>query len=155
MSGAKAHGLDQLDAGDAGRARAVDHELGLLDVAPGHFQRVEQAGRGDDGGPVLVVVEDRDVHQLLEPLLDDEAVRRLDVLEVDAAEGGAEIAHAVDEGVGVLGIDFEIDRIHVGEALEQHRLASITGLDASAPRLPRPRMAVPFEITATMLPRVV
>ena len=31
----------------------------------------------------------------------------------------------------------------------------VTGFDASAPRLPRPRMAVPLEITATRLPRVV
>ena len=50
-------------------------------------------GGGDDGGAVLVVVEDRDVHQLAQALLDDEAFRRLDVLEVDAAEGRAEIAH--------------------------------------------------------------
>jgi hypothetical protein len=33
------------------------------------------------------------------------------------------IAHRVDEGVDVLGVDFEVDRIDVGEALEQHRLA--------------------------------
>ena len=56
-------------------------------------------------------------------LLDDEAVRRLDVLEIDAAEGGPEIAHAVDELVDVLGVDLEVDGIDVGEALEQHRLA--------------------------------
>ncbi len=34
-------------------------------------------------------------------------------------------------------------------------LPSITGLDAMWPRLPRPRMAVPFEMTATMLPLAV
>jgi hypothetical protein len=66
---------------------------------------------------------DGDVHQFAQALLDDEALRRLDVLEVDAAEGGAEIAHAVDEGVGVFGVDLEVDGIDVGEALEQHRLA--------------------------------
>jgi hypothetical protein len=32
--------------------------------------------------------------------------------------------------------DFEVDRIDVGEALEQHRLAFHHGLAASAPRLP-------------------
>ncbi len=68
-------------------------------------------------------MEDRDVHQFAQPLFDDEALRRLDVLEVDAAEGGAEKAHAVDELVGVLGVDLEVDAIDVGEALEQHRLA--------------------------------
>ena len=36
--------------------------------------------------------------------------------------------------------------------LKRTLLPSITGLEARAPRLPRPRMAVPFEITATRLP---
>ena len=119
----EAHRLDELDAGDAGRAGAVADELGRLHVAAGEVQRVDQAGGGDDGGAVLVVVEDRDVHQLAQPLLDDEALRRLDVLEIDAAEGGAEEFDAVDELVGVLGVDLEVDGIDVGEALEQHRLA--------------------------------
>ena len=60
-----------------------------LEVAPGQMQRIDQAGGGDDGGAVLVVVEDGNVHQFAQPLLDDEAVGRLDVLEIDAAEGRA------------------------------------------------------------------
>jgi len=36
--------------------------------------------------------------------------------------------------------------------LNSTALPSITGLEASAPRSPRPRMAVPFEITPTRLP---
>ena len=86
----KAHRLDELDAGDAGRAGAVADELRVLHVAAGQVQRVDQPGGGDDRRAVLVVVEDGDVHQLAQPLLDDEAVGRLDVLEIDAAEGGAE-----------------------------------------------------------------
>ena len=101
----------------------LHHQLDVLDVAAGELQRVDQAGGGDDGGAVLVVVEDRDVDQLAQPLLDDEAVRRLDVLEIDAAEGRPEIAHAVDELVDVLGVDLEVDAVDVGEALEQDRLA--------------------------------
>ena len=65
----------------------------LSQVAAGQVAGVDQAGGGDDGGAVLVVVEDRDVHQLAQALLDDEALGRLDVLEVDAAEAGAEVAH--------------------------------------------------------------
>ncbi len=36
--------------------------------------------------------------------------------------------------------------------LKRIDLPSITGLEASAPRSPRPRMAVPLEITATRFP---
>ena len=39
--------------------------------------------------------------------------------------------------------------------LNSTALPSITGFDASAPRLPMPRMAVPLEITATRLPLAV
>ena len=60
--------LDQLDAGDAGGAGAVADELRRRDVAAGEMQRVDQAGGGDDRGAVLVVVEDRDVHQLAQAL---------------------------------------------------------------------------------------
>jgi len=39
--------------------------------------------------------------------------------------------------------------------LNSTALPSITGLEAKAPRLPMPRIAVPFEMTATMLPLTV
>ena len=96
---------------------------GGLDVASGQMDRVDHARGGDDRGAVLVVVKDGNVHQLAQALLDVEALRRLDVLEIDAAERRPEVFHRVDEFVRILGPDFEVDRIDVGEALEQHRLA--------------------------------
>ncbi len=119
----EAHRLQELDAGDRRGPRAVDHQLRLLQRATGDVKGVDQAGRGDDRRAVLIVVEHRDVHQLAQALLDDEAAGRPDVLEIDPAEGRAEQAHAVDEGVDVLGVDLEVDRVDVGEALEQDRFA--------------------------------
>ena len=49
--------------------------LTSFERAAGQVERVDQAGGGDDRGAVLVVVEDRDVHQLAQALLDDEAAR--------------------------------------------------------------------------------
>ena len=120
--GAHAHRLQQLDAGNAGRTGAVHHQLGVAEFAAGEVARVDQARGGDDGGAVLVVVEHRDVHELAQALLDDEALGSLDVFQVDAAEAGEE-ADGVDHVVDVLGIDFEIDAVDVGEALEQGDLA--------------------------------
>ena len=120
---AHAHRLDQLGAGDRRGAGAVDHDLDVLELAPGQVAGVDQAGGGDDRGAVLVVVEDRDVHPLAQRLLDDEAVGRGDVLEVDAAEARLEQRDRVDEPLRVLGVELDVDRIDVGEALEQHRLA--------------------------------
>ncbi len=68
-------------------------------------------------------MEHRDVHAFPKGLLDDEARRRGDILEVDPAEAGAEQGDAFDELVDVLGIDLDVDRVDVGEAFEQYRLA--------------------------------
>ena len=124
----KADRAQQFQAGDAGRARAVADDLGVFDLAPGQVERVEQARSGDDRGAVLVVMEHRDIEQFAQPLLDDEALGRLDVLEVDAAPAFAEQLHAIDDLVGVLGVHLEVDGIDVGKALEQDRLALHHGL---------------------------
>ena len=116
--GLEAYRLEQFEAGDAGGAGAVADQLGVLNVAPGQIERIDQSGGGDNRGAVLVVMEHRDVHQFAQALLDDEAFRRLDVFEIDAAPAGAEIADAIDELVGVLGGDFQIDGVDVGEAFE-------------------------------------
>ena len=90
--------------------------------------------------------------QRAQPLFDDEALRRLDVLEIDAAKGRVQEAHAVDELVDIAGIDLKVDQSMSAKRLNSAHLPSMTGLAASAPRSPSPKTAVPFEITATKLP---
>ena len=131
----QAHGLDQLRTGDSGSPGTVDDQPALVQRAAGDLDRIDEAGGSDDGGAVLVVVEDRDVEQLAQALLDDEAFGRLDVLEVDAAEGGAKEPHAVDELVDVAGVDLEVDRIDVGEALEEDGLAFHHRLGGQRPKV--------------------
>ena len=102
-------------------------------------------GRADDDGrAVLVVVEDRDRHAALQPLLDLEALRRLDVLEVDAAEGRLERRHHLDEPVDVLLGHLDVEHVDAGELLEQDGLALHHGLrgeraDVAEARAPRCR----------------
>jgi len=91
--------------------------------AIGQVAGVDQAGGGDDRGTMLVVMEHRNVHPFLQRGLDDEAFGRGDIFEVDPAEARPEQFDALDEALGIFGIDFEIDRVDVGEALEQHGFA--------------------------------
>ena len=74
--------------GDAGGAEADHEHFQLREAAAGELDGVQQRGHHDHGRAVLVVVEDGNVKVVLEPLLDLEAARRGDVLEVDPAEGG-------------------------------------------------------------------
>ncbi len=87
---------------------------------------------------------------------DLEAMRRGDVLQVDAAEGRGDAHHRLDEILRVLGLDLDIEYVDVGEMLEQHRLAFHHRLARQgAPTLPRPSTALPSVITATRLPLAV
>jgi hypothetical protein len=73
---------------------------------------------------VLVVVEDRDLHALAQLALDIEAIGRLDVFQVDAAEGGFQRRDDVDQLVEVfLLVDLDVEHVDAGKFLEQHALA--------------------------------
>ena len=74
---------------DAGGAEADHRDLQVLEPLAVDLERVEERGHHDHRGAVLVVVEDGDVQLLAEALLDLEAARGGDVLEVDAAEDRA------------------------------------------------------------------
>ncbi len=113
----------EVRAGDAGGTGAGKDDLDLVDLLVRDLEGVDQGRAGDDRGPVLVVVKDRDVAALLERLLDLEALRRADVLEVDAAEGGREQLAEADDLLGVLGVDLDVEHVDVGKALEEDALA--------------------------------
>ena len=119
--GAQRH--QQIEAGERRGAGARGHDLDVLDALAGEFERVGTAAADDDRRAVLVVVEDRDAHARLQPLLDLEAFRRLDVLEVDAAEGRLQRRDHVDQLVDVRRVDLDVEHVDAGELLEQDRLA--------------------------------
>jgi hypothetical protein len=77
---------------------------------------------------VLIVVEDGDVHFLLEAGLDLKALGGLDVLKVDAAKGRLQGLDHLAEPVDVQLVHFDVEHIDVGEALEEHALAFHDGL---------------------------
>src|ERR671918_42891 len=58
-----------------------------------------------------------------QPVLDDKAIRCLDVLEVDAAERWSQKFHRIDELIDIARSHFQVDRIHICETFKQHRLA--------------------------------
>ena len=109
----------------------------------------------------------------LEAFFDLEAFGRFYVFQVDAAEGRSNRFADFNDFVCAARGDFYIEDIDAacwrkrdvrrfilsapGSAnfLKSTPLPSITGLDASGPRSPKPRMALPFEITATRLARAV
>jgi hypothetical protein len=68
-------------------------------------------------------VENRNLHRLLQLFLDVETFRGLDVFEIDAAEGRFENLAGPDHFVGILGRQFDIEHVDIGEAFEQDSLS--------------------------------
>ena len=123
MFDGQAHGDEQVDAGQRRGAGAGGHQLDVLQALFLQKQRVEHGGGADDGGAVLVVMEDRNAHARPQGLFDIETLRRLDVLEVDRAEGRLQGRNHLDELVRIVGVHLDVEDVNAGELLEQYRLA--------------------------------
>ena len=87
------------------------------------MQRVLGGGADDDGGAVLVIMENGDVHALAADLLDYETVGRLDVFEVDRAKAWLHRADDLGQFLGVGLIKLDVETVDIGELLEEHGLA--------------------------------
>ena len=71
--------------------------------------------------------------------LDLETVGRGDVFQVDAAEGGRDAHHGVDELVGVFRVHLDVEDVDTGKMLEQHRLAFHHRLARQRPGITQPQ----------------
>ena len=71
---------------------------------------------------MLVIVEDRDLHPRLQPLLDLEALRRLDVFEIYAAKGRFERRDRRHHRFDFRRVDLDIEHVDAGELLEENGL---------------------------------
>ena len=118
-----AHAHQQLHAGDGRSAGAEANDLGVFQGLASDFQGVDHAGRGDDGGAVLVIVEHGNVALLDQGAFDLEALGRLDVFQVDATEGDRDALDGVDEGLRAFRVHFDVEDVDAGETLEQNALA--------------------------------
>ena len=87
------------------------------------MQGVDERRSRDDGRSVLIVVINGDVHPGTERFLDVEALGRLDVLQVYAAEGRGKRRDGFYELVGVPDVELKIVDVDVGEELVEHALA--------------------------------
>jgi hypothetical protein len=113
----------KVEAGQGGGAGAGRHQLDRTQVLAHQAQTVGDRRRHDDRRAVLVVVEHRDLHALAQAGLDLEALGRLDVLKVDAAEGGLQGSDHVDQAVHIGLGHLDVEDVDAGELLEQDRLA--------------------------------
>ena len=112
-----------LRAGNARRAGAIEDHADFADVFAHDFEGIQQRRARNDGRPVLIVVKYRNRHRLAQRLFNLEALRRLDVLQIDAAECRLQKLTQSDDLFRFLGIHLQIEDVDVSESLEQHAFA--------------------------------
>ena len=117
-----------VQAGNGRSARARHGHLHVADVLADDLQAVEQRRRRDDRRAVLVIVEDGNVQAVTQLLLDVEALRRLDVFQVDPSQRRLQRGDDVDQLVRIALGQFDIEHIHAGKFFEQAALAFHHGL---------------------------
>ena len=120
---AQAHRHQQIDAGQSRGTGAGGDKAHVLQRLALQQQAVADRGGDSDRGAVLIVVEHRDLHAPAQFGFDAEAFGRLDILQVDRAEGRFQRRHDVAEQFRVLGIDLDVEDVDSGEFLEQDGLA--------------------------------
>ena len=108
--------------GDSGAARAVDDDLHFADLLADDLQGVDQCRADHDGGSVLVVMEDRDIADLLEPAFNLKTAGGGNILQVDAAEGAGDQVDRADDLVHVLAADADREGVYITEGLKQSAL---------------------------------
>ena len=118
-----AHRLEQLKTSDPCSTRAIQHNPHIFYLFAGNVQRVDQPGGTDHSGAVLVIMKDGNIHLFFQTLLDDKTFRRFDVFQINAAKRRTHQLDRINDGFGVFGIQFDVDRIYIREPFEQDRLA--------------------------------
>ncbi len=114
---------EHVETGDAGGPPAGRDDLHVGEFLARDPERIHRRRADHDGSAVLIIVKDRDVHLLAAQPLDDEAVRRLDVLEIDRPEGGLQRRHDLRKLHGIALVHLDVETVDIGELLEEHRLA--------------------------------
>ena len=110
---------EQTSDRSTGSASAIHDDFHIFDLFADDFESTEECCQSSDRSAVLVIVEDRDVHDLFQFVFDVIAFRGRDIFEVDAGEVLFEQFDCVDEFLRILGVQSDRDRIDLSESLVQ------------------------------------
>src|SRR5256886_5566724 len=114
---------EDLRGPDVRRPRPDQGDLDVRDLLPDDLEGVDHARHVDRRRALLVIVPDRIVAFLPEPLEDAEAFRLRDVLQVDAPEGGRDELDGLDDFLRIFRRERNRKSVDAAEVLEQEGLA--------------------------------
>jgi hypothetical protein len=111
--------LDQLHASDTSSSSSIADNFELGNVFSRDFHSIDQTSEANDGSSVLIIVENWNWHHTLKSFFNVEAVRTLDIFEVNTSERWMKILDNCDKLIWILAIDAEINAINISKFLEK------------------------------------
>ena len=118
-----AHALQETRDGHARRACAVHDDLHVLELLADQAQRIDKRGGNHNGRAMLIIVENRNIHAFLQRTFDIEALRSLDVLQIDAAKARRHELDGLHNLIDALRVEADGDSVHTRKPLEQDGFA--------------------------------
>ena len=119
----EAHGHQQIKAGQGRRTTAGIDQAHIFKPLALQQQRIAHGGSDNDRCAVLIIMKDRDAHAFAQPAFHFKTFRRLDVFQIDGAEGRFQRGNYLDQFIRVFFVNLDVNRINAGEFLKQNRLA--------------------------------
>ena len=113
----------QLHASDSRCASSEANHFGFIDFLTLQLQGIDHARSCYDRGAMLVIMEDGYTALFDQRTFDFKALRGLNVLKIDTAEGISNTLDRFNECLGAFGIDLDIEHINSSKALEQYAFA--------------------------------
>ena len=123
----KTGGQEQLYDGNGGRARAAGDDPDFLFLLADHLQGVHHTGQCNNGGAVLVIMENRDIAYFLKPALDLKASGSGNILQVNTAKGSGNQGNGTHDLVYILALNAQREGIYITKGLEEDTFAFHNG----------------------------
>ena len=124
----EAHSHQQIKAGKRRRTTASIDQAHIFKPLALQQKRIAHGSRDNNRRAVLIIMKDRNAHAFAQPAFHFKTFRRLDVFQIDRAEGRLQRGDHFDQLIGVFFVNFDVYRINAGEFLKQNRLAFHHGL---------------------------
>lgn len=97
----------------------INDNLGLLQILPQDLSGINQPSQNDNSGPVLIIMENRYVHDLPQRPLNLKTTGSSNILHIDRSEVGSVAFNGLDLHIDVLAaVDADGNDVDVAEVFE-------------------------------------
>ena len=82
------------------------------------MQRIDNAGSGDNGGAMLIIMENWYIHAFAQLLFDNKTFWRFDIFKINPAKSRCQQCHGFDKFFRICGVQFQINAIDISKFFE-------------------------------------